>query len=289
MAEAAPGVEELQQLAEAVVALDEQSAVSVICSVLESRPDLAPTVVAFCVPDLTYPPAKAITERRSVGYVKSFNGEKGFGFIACDELREVFGNDVFIVAAQLGDTPVGSEVSFAVALNKDNKPQAYDVVPVSGWREKGAAQAAPARYGSAQEKGSYGGGKSSYKSAPQRSYEESSAKGGGWSAPAQAKGGAKGGAKGAAKGGGKEVPPSEGEYRGFIKSFNGNNGYGFIECEDLRNEGYSNDVFLHKDQMGDLQVGAEVMFGVFFNNAGKPQARDLVDASGGGAKRQRSW
>lgn len=285
--EAAPGVEELQSLAETVVALDEQSAVSVICSVLESRPDLAPTVVAFCVPDLTYPPAKAITERRSVGYVKSFNGEKGFGFIACEELSQVFGNDVFIVAAQLGDMPVGAEVSFAVALNKDNKPQAYDVVPVSGWRAQ-APQAAPARW-PAQEKG---GGKSSFKSAaPKRSWEESNAKGGGYSAPpAQAKGGSKGPPKGGGKGGGKDVGGGEGEYTGFIKSFNGNNGYGFIECQDLRNEGYNNDVFLHKDQMGDLQVGSEVVFGVFFNNAGKPQARDVMDANGGGAKRQKgSW
>eukprot|EP00930_Biecheleria_cincta_P033979 TRINITY_DN23513_c0_g1_i1.p1 TRINITY_DN23513_c0_g1~~TRINITY_DN23513_c0_g1_i1.p1 ORF type:complete len:298 (-),score=71.20 TRINITY_DN23513_c0_g1_i1:83-925(-) len=280
MAEAAPAVEELQSLAETVVALDEQSAVSVICSVLESRPELAPTVVAFCVPDLTYPPAKAITERRSVGFVKSFNREKGFGFIACEELSEVFGNDVFIVAAQLGEIPVGSEVSFAVALNKDNKPQAYDVVPAGGWGAS-APQAAPARSWPAQNS-SYGGGKPSYKSAaPKRSWEESNGKGGGWAAPAQAKGGS--------KGGGKDIGKGEGEYSGFIKSFNHNNGYGFIDCEDLRNEGYNNDVFLHKDQLGDLQVGSEVVFGIFFNQSGKPQARDVMPDSGGGAKRQRTW
>lgn len=261
-----------------MVALDEQSAVSVICSVLESRPDLAPTVVAFCVPDLTYPPAKAITERRSIGFVKSFNPDKGFGFIACDELSEVFGNDVFVVAAQLGDIPVGSEVSFAVALNKDNKPQAYDVNPANGWSGP-AAQVAPARSWPTQEKGggSWGGG-----GGGKQSFKPAAPKGKGWqdSSP-QAKGGGKGGGKESGKGDGKE-------YRGFIKSFNTNNGYGFIDCEELKNEGYNNDIFLHKDQVGDLQVGQEVVFGIFFNQAGKPQARDVY-ADGGGAKRQRTW
>ena len=69
-------VMDLQTLAEQLAALDEQSAVSVVCSVLESRPELAPSVVAFSVPDLTYAPIRALTERRSEGHIKTFNQEK---------------------------------------------------------------------------------------------------------------------------------------------------------------------------------------------------------------------
>ncbi|CAE7607407.1 unnamed protein product, partial [Symbiodinium sp. CCMP2456] len=101
--------QDLQSLAESVAALDEQFAVSVICSVLETRPELAPSVVSFSVPDLTYPPIKALVERRSDGFIKSFNTEKGFGFIACDELHQVFNNDVFLVSQQMGAFNVGDQ------------------------------------------------------------------------------------------------------------------------------------------------------------------------------------
>jgi len=271
--------QDLQTLAGQVAALDEQSAISVICSVLESRPELAPSVVNFAVPELTYPPIKALVERRSTGYIKSFNEAKGFGFIACQELMEVFGNDVFVVGAQMSAFPVGSEVSFAVALNKDNKPQAYDLR--EPWpREK-------QDWSQSWDQGQKG--KGSW--APQ---VESS-----WSP----KGSSKGKGKSADKG--KSAAPRKGEsgkgeffdinaaevigtYTGMIKSFNEANGYGFISCEDLKKEGYHNDVFLHHAQLNGNQVGSEVVFAVFLNAKGQPQAKDLEATGGqGNWKKQR--
>lgn len=270
--------QDLQTLAGQVAALDEQSAISVICSVLESRPELAPSVVNFAVPELTYPPIKALVERRSTGFIKSFNEAKGFGFISCQELMEVFGNDVFVVGAQMSAFPVGSEVSFAVALNKDNKPQAYDLR--EPWpREK------QQDWGQSWDQGQKGKGKW----APQVESSWSpkgSSKGKGKSAAPKGKG-----EKGDGKGEFFDINAAEviGTYTGWVKSFNENNGYGFISCEDLKKEGYNNDVFLHHAQLNGNQVGSEVSFAVFLNAKGQPQAKDLEGTGGqGNWKKQRA-
>jgi len=107
--------------------LDGETAVQLINQVLRTRPELTPAIVGIACPELTYAPAKAMTERRSKGVIKSFNQHQGFGFIACPELAAVFGKDVFAHGKQMGSFDIGSEVSFAVTLSEDNKPQAYDV------------------------------------------------------------------------------------------------------------------------------------------------------------------
>lgn len=268
-------------MAEAIVALDEQSAVSVICSVLESRPDLAPSVVNFAVPDLTYPPVKALSERRSLGVIKSFNPEKGFGFIACQELFDVFGNDVFLHNGQLGNFEVGSEVSFAVALNKDNKPQGYDLR--APWHSKGKGAVPTGKGAAPVSKGSY-----APKGAQVQVWAPPAQQ---WSPPAdqgKGKGKAAGGYQQAAwpstpsikrKWEGEDFKVDKdkelGSFVGFIKSFNHNTGYGFIACEDLQAMGYKNDVFLHHAQLSGHEVGAEVRFTAFLNPKGQPQAKDL--------------
>merc|ERR550525_353072 len=120
----------LQNLVDTLSGLDEESLVNVISSVLQARPEGAPPVVNFSIPDLTYPPSRALTERRSQGVIKSFNMNNGFGFIDYPELHAVFGNDVFLHNKQLGTSGEfgpGAMVSFAVCLSKDNKPQAYDL------------------------------------------------------------------------------------------------------------------------------------------------------------------
>ncbi|OLP91173.1 hypothetical protein AK812_SmicGene27158 [Symbiodinium microadriaticum] len=279
------------------MALDEQSAVSVICSVLESRPELAPSVVSFSVPDLTYPPIKALVERRSDGFIKSFNTEKGFGFIACEELYNVFGNDVFLVGQQMGSFNVGDEVSFAVALNKDNKPQAYDLrwqhhrnVASGKGGVKGAWHAPQQsqqqqQWGGGKSKGSAGGagswGKGSWQPKAVTSPAQEAPTYQAWkpAEPQQQPSWKK------RKSDEAFEPPSEaviGNYSGFIKSFNPSNGYGFIVCQDLKAEGYANDVFLHHAQFeaSGLQVGNECEFTVFLNNQNKPQAKDLRPLGG---------
>ncbi|CAK8987428.1 unnamed protein product [Durusdinium trenchii] len=312
---------DLQTLAETLVSLDEQSAVSVICSVLESRPELAPSVVTFSVPDLTYPPIRAITERRSEGVIKTFYEQKGYGFITCEELQKVFGNDVFLVGQQFNGFQVGQQVTFAVALNKDNKPQAYDLrhhtgaqVPSNAYVAKGAAKGTQqGMHQGANQKGqwqsqaqssTWGGQEEKWKkeetwNSQDKWQNNQQDKWGGqdksWNAqaswPAQSQQWTQPAKR---KDFGFQVDPEKviGDYQGYIKSFNPSNGYGFIVCEALKVEGYTNDVFLHSAQFteGGFMVGAEVEFTAFINGKNQPQAIELRAPGSGswGNKRQRN-
>lgn len=76
-------------------------------------------------------------------------------------------------------------------------------------------------------------------------------------------------------------PPSDGRYRGKIKSFNSEKGFGFIESADAH-AAFGRDVFLHKAHVGNRSVGADVTFTVETNKQGMPQARDLASIGGGG-------
>jgi len=64
------------------------------------------------------------------------------------------------------------------------------------------------------------------------------------------------------------------KYTGRIKSFSNEKGYGFIECAQTY-QLFQRDVFLHKAQMGDLEVGAMVMFSCEENKKRMPQAKDV--------------
>lgn len=120
--------------------LDTPTSTHIIRQTLESKPEIAPDVVAFACPDLTYAPVRAMTERRCTGQIKIVNHQAGYGFISCPDLAAVFGNDVFVHKKQLGVLQQGQEVSFAVLLNKENKPQAYDLLDtVSGSGAAGMA------------------------------------------------------------------------------------------------------------------------------------------------------
>merc|ERR1719199_619187 len=68
-------------------------------------------------------------------------------------------------------------------------------------------------------------------------------------------------------------------YCGRIKSFNPKQGFGFIECAEAHAR-FHRDVFLHKAQIGDLKVGAEVSFCVEQNKQGMPQARSVMTLDG---------
>lgn len=79
--------------------------------------------------------------------------------------------------------------------------------------------------------------------------------------------------------GGMQLPMPGGgaRYTGRIKSFNTQKGFGFIECAEAH-QVYSRDVFLHKAQVGNFQIGTLVTFGVEMNKNNMPQARDLEAA-----------
>merc|ERR1712228_817488 len=73
---------------------------------------------------------EGVTNVRWNGTLKSFNEGSGFGFIDCGELKDMYGNDVFVHRLQVEGhfTPVtGMKLSFNVFLNKDGKPQAKDI------------------------------------------------------------------------------------------------------------------------------------------------------------------
>jgi cold shock CspA family protein len=278
---------EAQTIVDAMAAADETTALSVIQAILESRPELAPSVVSFLIPDVTFPPAKALTENRQTGKIKRMD-PKGFGFIECKELAEVFGGDVFLNSAQANGLSAGQEVSFAVMLSKDNKPQAYDVTSASGG--KGSWQA-----GKGAGKGSSDGEEDwGAMMGMMASMMEGFGEGGG--------GGWKGDGKGKDdKGFGKKGKPftpapgkpdeaeTVGDFQGTIKSFNEHKGYGFISCPDLQEAGCPNDVFLHHQQLAGFSVHDTVQFTVYMNSKGQPQAKDLVAPGGSAPKKAKMW
>jgi len=123
----------------ACCALEDDVAVKVITDTLTLRPELAPVVVNKTCPDLTYAPASSMTSRRSAGIVKTAVGANGFGFLACPEIKLIFGQDVYVHQDQLGDLTPGTEVNFAILLSKDMKPQAFDLQK----GHEGASQPSP--------------------------------------------------------------------------------------------------------------------------------------------------
>jgi len=301
---------DLQSLVDQLCALEEVGLATVITSVLQARPEVAPAVVTFSIPDLTYPPSRALIERRASGVIKSFNTNTGFGFIDCPELKSVFGNDIFLHTSQIGNFTPGDAVSFAVCLSKDNKPQGFDLqyqgggkggkgkqmdgkgddftqmMKGKGWGFKGDSWGGKGDgWGGVKGPDAWVGCKGDFW-----------AKGDCWGGKGDCWGGKGdcwgGGGK---KGGGKKgngAPEEElGQFTGTIKSFNGKNGYGFIACPDLQAQGCPNDVFLHHHEMLEgFEVGHEVIFTAYLNARGQPQGKDLQAADGSvevGTKRQR--
>jgi len=297
--------------------LDGETAVQLINQVLRARPELTPAIVGIACPELTYAPARAMTERRPKGVIKSFDQHQGFGFIACPELTAVFGEDVFIHGKQMGSFDIGSEVSFAVTLSEDNKPQAYDVQHLmlgmmqnpmhtqlqmqqqqimmmqgmgnsatgkAGW---GGGWASDGWATSGCSMGSWGGDYSAGWGDMSSGWADH-----GWGDPMRGCKRGKGGgcclpgggyAAAACAAPGAEAQDAEsatlGQFSGSIKSFDEKNGFGFIECTPLRRQGYDRDVFLHQSQRGGLAVGTEVTFIAYLNTSGQLRAR-FVQPSG---------
>lgn len=68
--------------------------------------------------------------------------------------------------------------------------------------------------------------------------------------------------------------PGGSRHYGRIKSNSQRHGFGFIDNPELR-QLYGRDVFIHKDEIGDLAVGDAVDFVYELNKDGMPQARDV--------------
>lgn len=233
----------------AMAGLDDMTVTRVITETLQRRPELAPGVVNAAVPDLTYAPSDALGKRRATGVIKPYTSPGG-AFIGCQELRAVFNADVWVTKSQMGMFSPGSEVSFAVLLSKDMKPQAFDLQP--------------AGYIPASQKGSRGG------------FVDQSGGGGKGGEPAAKR--VKGGSYEGGGGGGGARPDVQqvlGRFQGVVKSFNAAGGFGFILCDSLKAAGYPNDVYLHHSQIGSFQPGSPVSFTAYLNKKGQPQAMEL--------------
>eukprot|EP00931_Biecheleriopsis_adriatica_P026109 TRINITY_DN1590_c0_g2_i2.p1 TRINITY_DN1590_c0_g2~~TRINITY_DN1590_c0_g2_i2.p1 ORF type:complete len:442 (+),score=104.25 TRINITY_DN1590_c0_g2_i2:175-1326(+) len=250
----------------------------------------------MAVPELTYAPSKAITERRCTGTVSPSGG------IACDDLSSVFGCEVLVDSSQLGGLMPGTEVTFAVTLTEDNRPQAWDLLPTNPMMASRMVGMGCTGCMMTQMNPMMGGGKGPAElaaMAPVGGAIEDPAlvqsmvatmkgalKGGGGSdhMPSVSKGGTirMPGAPmtGEGKGTGKDAPNQEvlGEFYGIIKSYNPVKGFGFIACDALK-EAYNGDVYLHNRYVGDYKVGQEVKFQAFLHN-GRLQGRHLEDATG---------
>jgi cold shock CspA family protein len=113
---------------QALIQFDNATLSAIIAQLLQSKPELAPGIVNVAIPDLTYAPTKALTERRCSGIVKKLNSQFGIGLIECPELSQVFGCDVIVEKNQVQHVTEGQHVNFAVTLNSENKPQAFDLV-----------------------------------------------------------------------------------------------------------------------------------------------------------------
>lgn len=293
MADDAEAVAMVEQLS----AMDAESCAGVIVSVMQARPEIAPVLVSVALPDLTYAPSTILTSKRSHGTVKSFNEKSGFGFIACQELKDMFGRDVFVHAKQMRGVSVGEAVSFAIVLNKDNHPQGFDIVPEEDGKGKGKGYGMDDAWGGwgckGGDKGMEKGMKGMYAAMPGwggfGGIDMSMGGGKGWDSgkgdggKGKSKDASYGKAGGARSDAGPDVMEELGQGVGVLKSFNQKNGYGFIDCPEMKELGYQ-DVFLHQAQVGNFNVGDQVMFTCFLNSKGKAQAKDLCrpgEASGG--------
>lgn len=78
--------------------------------------------------------------QRFVGRVKSFNEEKGYGFVDCPEAFDIWQRDAFIHKGLMAELEVGDEISFVVEVGKQGMPQTREVEPVHPRQQMGGSK-----------------------------------------------------------------------------------------------------------------------------------------------------
>lgn len=93
----------------------------------------------------TYGPAGGESAGSFVGTIKSYNAEKGWGFIACDEAMQLYGKDMFLHKKELGDyvPSVGEQVQFTATIGSNGQPQAGSVIVAGRGSGTGRARSSP--------------------------------------------------------------------------------------------------------------------------------------------------
>jgi len=240
---------------------------------MQNRPELAPGLVTFACPELTYAPARAVTQRRCSGIILKVKN-MGMSLIHCPELRTVFERDVCVAAQQIAGFKEGQHVTFAVTLNEQSEPQAFDLQ---------ADPPSPPAFMSGEARGGFEAGVGAV-FVPRRVFstpggtvrlEEMPVGGTSAFVPESSLGVAKDAkANDSSSGNVEEL----GEFYGVIKSYDPFKGFGFIMCKALKDQYYS-DVYVHGDACSHFQLGAEVKFTAHLFN-GKLQGKDIKDATG---------
>merc|ERR1712087_626704 len=76
--------------------------------------------------------ATSSADTRFHGSIKSYNADKGYGFIESAEAYNFYQRDVFLHKAVIGNLTVGQNVTFTVEMNEKGMPQARDIKAAGG-------------------------------------------------------------------------------------------------------------------------------------------------------------
>jgi len=245
-------------------ALDDSTLGVIITDLLRDKPELAPALVTQAIPDLTFAPTKSLTDKgaRCSGTIKSVTSELGHGLIDCPQLNSVFGCDVVVFPQQVGSFREGQSVNFAVTLNDDSKPQAFDLIEEDTKKDMMTSMG-----GSMGGMSGMGMGMGGFMP------------GFGMGMMMNGNAGNAAVAKSAARPPNVEDSgdPGEEELGVFVGRFNvwnAEKGFGYIQCDALLDEGYSGEVVLHQHQRKNFQPGQDVSFTCVLRN-GQLQAQEL--------------
>mmetsp|Transcript_40270 Transcript_40270/g.110820 ORF Transcript_40270/g.110820 Transcript_40270/m.110820 type:complete len:527 (-) Transcript_40270:5-1585(-) len=249
---------------------------------------------------------------RYVGCIKKFDFERHHGFIECPEIHEQYGRDVFLSEAQTNNFTVGAWVSFTMTLNKHGQPQAQNLQDASmfdhalpkeassPWVQPVAPTFVKQRPPPAQE-GRYEGTIKRFDVEKHHGFIEcpelmqqfgrdvflSEVQMGCFSVGSKVsfnvtfnKNGHPqaqdlqevGHARMSQKRSATEMS-FDSQYQGVVKKIDFEKGFGFIECQDLK-EQFGRDVWVGSEQLGNFGVGSPVAFSVHVNQHG-PQAHGL--------------
>eukprot|EP00929_Paragymnodinium_shiwhaense_P019894 TRINITY_DN13424_c0_g3_i2.p1 TRINITY_DN13424_c0_g3~~TRINITY_DN13424_c0_g3_i2.p1 ORF type:complete len:1177 (+),score=287.72 TRINITY_DN13424_c0_g3_i2:100-3630(+) len=177
---------------------------------------------------------------QATGTIKMFNSDKKYGFIECPNLKaQGYPKDVFVGYSHAMGFCVGSVVSFTLVQNKKGDPEAKALTAVDPTL---AAAMAPTTLLPPVDTTLL-----SQAQGVKRKHDEMSGDG----------------------------SVFNGVFKGVIRTFSEQNGYGFVECEQMKAMGFSSDAFLHSSQAQGFAVGASVMFDLYVNKQGKPNAKNL--------------
>jgi len=193
--------------------------------------------------------------------VKSNNPVNGYGFIACEKTQALYNADVYLNGVEGFGLQPGQEVYFQVQSNRQGKPQAVGVTVVSSRKRSYDSMTAGQQH-VAMPPTTLMRGEIDWQSS---SWQGEGVQPGQWQTG---------------------LWQHDGLFSGFVKSFNQEQGYGFIRCDETW-QLYHSDIFLHQNEANGLEVGSQVSFRVHLNGRGQPQANS-VSAVGGVAKRAKT-